>query len=225
MSDQRLRISVLLILASAVLFTACTRSASTPPPLTSEEPQAGPVDDTEATMDAVRSAILTQTAQVEGKGTVEGSPAPGTQVATSTPVLVGTPPTSTPTATPILEGVIDYEVQAGDWIWKIARKYGVDPQAIIDLSGLTAPNQLKPGMILKIPLSPPTATPPPATDAPEGTPQTETPAPSGKVHVVQAGEWIWQIARTYGVDPQAIIDANNLTDPSRIDIGQELIIP
>lgn len=221
MSDQRLRIPVLLILASFVLFTACTRSASTPPPITSEEPQVGPVDDTEATMDAVRSAILTQTAQVEGQGTVEGSPAPDT----STPVLVGTPPTSTPTATPILEGVIEYTVQAGDWIWKIARKYGVDPQAIIDLSGLTAPNQLKPGMVLKIPLSPPTATPPPATEAPAGTPQTETPVPSGVVHVVKAGEWIWQIARTYGVDPQAIIDANNLTDPSRIDIGQELIIP
>ncbi len=90
---------------------------------------------------------------------------------------------------------------------------------------MTAPSQLQPGMILKIPLSPPTATPPAPTEVPEGTPQTATPGPSGTVHVVQAGEWIWQIARTYGVDPQAIIDANNLTDPSRISPGQELIIP
>ncbi len=225
MSDQRLRFPVFLILVSIVLFTACTRSASTPPPVSSEEPQDELVDDTQATMDAVRSAILTQTAQVEVDEPLEGSPAPDTTPATSTPVLVGTPPTTIPTATPILEGVIEYTVQSGDWIWKIARQYGVDPQAIIDLNNMTAPSQLQPGMILKIPLSPPTATPPAPTEVPEGTPQTATPGPSGTVHVVQAGEWIWQIARTYGVDPQAIIDANNLTDPSRISPGQELIIP
>ncbi|MCK4962485.1 MAG: LysM peptidoglycan-binding domain-containing protein, partial [Anaerolineales bacterium] len=39
------------------------------------------------------------------------------------------------------------------------------------------------------------------------------------------GEWIWQIARIYGVDPQDIIDANNLVNPRMIQPGQELIIP
>ncbi|NIS82639.1 MAG: hypothetical protein GTO14_21110, partial [Anaerolineales bacterium] len=76
MSDQRLRFPVFLILVSIVLFTACTRSASTPPPVSSEEPQDELVDDTQATMDAVRSAILTQTAQVEVDEPLEGSPAP-----------------------------------------------------------------------------------------------------------------------------------------------------
>jgi LysM repeat protein len=45
------------------------------------------------------------------------------------------------------------------------------------------------------------------------------------IHVVQPGEWLWEIARQYGVDPQAIIDANNLSDPGALTVGQELIIP
>jgi spore germination protein len=47
----------------------------------------------------------------------------------------------------------------------------------------------------------------------------------GQIHVVKLGEWIWQIARIYGVDPQAIIDANNLADPGLIFPGMELTIP
>jgi spore germination protein len=42
---------------------------------------------------------------------------------------------------------------------------------------------------------------------------------------VKPGEWVWQIARLYGVDPQAIIDANNLTNPGLIFPGMELVIP
>ena len=56
-----------------------------------------------------------------------------------------------------------------------------------------------------------------------GTPGTAV--PSGTVHIVQPGEWIWQIARIYGVDPQAIIDLNKLTSPATIYPGQELLIP
>lgn len=226
MSSRRLQILVLLILASFILVAACTRSASTPPPTTSEEPRSGPVDDTQATMDAVRSTILTQTAQAEASlGTEAATPEPETVSESSTPELVGTPPTFTPTATPTLGGVVEYTVQPGDWIWKIARTYGVDPQDIIDLNNMTSPSQLQPGMVLKIPLSSPPTVTPAASVTPGGTPSTGTPAPSGVVHVVKAGEWIWQIARNYGVDPQEIIDANNLTDPSRIYPGQELIIP
>ena len=47
----------------------------------------------------------------------------------------------------------------------------------------------------------------------------------GTVHVVQPGEWIWQIARTYAVDPNAIIEANDLVNPGLIFPGLELIIP
>jgi spore germination protein len=54
---------------------------------------------------------------------------------------------------------------------------------------------------------------------------TGTTVAGGTVHVVKPGEWIWQIARIYGVNPQAIIDANNLTNPALIFPGMELTIP
>jgi LysM repeat protein len=172
-------------------------------------------------MDAVRSAILTQTAQAAGGGlpTPTATPLPAETEETTTDD--GTPDADSPTATP-LAGEVEYTVQPGDWIFKIARQFNVDPQAIIDLNDLTNPSQLSPGMVLKIPTSttevePPSDVTPVATD---GTPTTGT-----TVHVVQPGEWIWQIARLYGVDPQAIIDANNLVDPSSISPGDELIIP
>ncbi|MEK6588341.1 MAG: LysM domain-containing protein, partial [Chloroflexota bacterium] len=57
------------------------------------------------------------------------------------------------------------------------------------------------------------------------TPLPGTRLPGGTIHVVKPGEWIWQIARIYGVDPQAIIDANNLANPALIFPGLELVIP
>jgi LysM repeat protein len=164
-------------------------------------------------MDAVRSAILTQTAQALGDTSATSTPTP---LPTSDPLVTATPEPDQPTAT--TEGQItEYTVLSGDWIFKIAREFGVDPQAIIDLNDLVNPAALEVGMVLQIPA---TDIAPPATA--DG---TETPVEGGTTHVVKSGEWIWQIARLYGVDPQDIIDANKLTSPATIYPGQELIIP
>lgn len=45
------------------------------------------------------------------------------------------------------------------------------------------------------------------------------------IHVVKAGESLWRIANTYRVSMASIIDVNELTDPSRLVIGQALVIP
>ncbi|GAP62946.1 hypothetical protein ARMA_1369 [Ardenticatena maritima] len=42
---------------------------------------------------------------------------------------------------------------------------------------------------------------------------------------MQEGEWLYAIARTYGVSPDAIIAANNLQPPYTVYPGQKLIIP
>jgi rare lipoprotein A len=45
-------------------------------------------------------------------------------------------------------------------------------------------------------------------------------------HTVQAGETVWGLAtRTYHVSPEAILQANNITDPTKLQIGQVLTIP
>lgn len=224
MANQRLRNLPTLLLIALFVFalTACTRSASTPPPATEETGPTGAQSETQATMDAVRSAILTQTAQAAEGGLPTATP---TEAPAETEETGETPVAADATATPLGQE-IEYVVQPGDWIFKIARDYNVDPQDIIDLNNLTAPGTLSPGMVLKIPVEGSSVSP---TAAPttEGTavPSTGTPTTGGTVHVVQPGEWIWQIARLYGVDPQAIIDANDLASPSTIYPGQELIIP
>jgi len=224
MANQRLRnlLSILAIALFVFTFSACTRSASTPPATTEEGDATGPQSETQATMDAVRSAILTQTAQAAEGGAPTPTPTEAPSEAQETPSSDGTADAAGATATPLGQE-IEYTVQAGDWIFKIAREFNVDPQDIIDLNNLGTSTPLMPGMVLKIPVQGTTTINPTVV----GTPATETGTPTSgsTVHVVQPGEWIWQIARLYGVDPQAIIDANNLTSPSNISPGDELIIP
>ncbi len=45
------------------------------------------------------------------------------------------------------------------------------------------------------------------------------------VHTVQAGETLHLIAQQYGVTVDAIVSANQLSDPDQIKVGQRLIIP
>jgi LysM repeat protein len=223
MANQRLRtlFSFLIIAVFVLALSACTRSASTPPPATEEGGVTGAQSETQATMDAVRSAILTQTAQAGEGGLPTATPTEAPAEAQETPGAGGTSVATSPTATPLGQE-IEYTVQPGDWIFKIAREFDVDPQEIIDLNNLTNPSQLSPGMVLKIPTEGTTVEP-----TVEGTAAAATGTPTGSttIHIVQPGEWIWQIARLYGVDPQTIIDANNLSSPSTISPGDELIIP
>ncbi len=61
--------------------------------------------------------------------------------------------------------------------------------------------------------------------APSTTPTSPpTSQPQYIIHVVQPGEWLYQIARTYGTTAQAIMAANGLTS-STIHPGQQLRIP
>jgi len=48
---------------------------------------------------------------------------------------------------------------------------------------------------------------------------------SGTVHVVQAGDTLYSIARRYGVTVDAIAAANGIVNPSLIYVGQRLVIP
>jgi murein DD-endopeptidase MepM/ murein hydrolase activator NlpD len=47
----------------------------------------------------------------------------------------------------------------------------------------------------------------------------------GVFHVVQRGQTLWRISRTYGVDVELLERANALEDGTLLDVGQRLFIP
>jgi LysM repeat protein len=67
-----------------------------------------------------------------------------------------------------------------------------------------------------------TSTPVSWTPAPTATP---TPTPTPIIYMVQAGDNLLGIARQYGVTVAALQEANAITDPRLLQIGQELVIP
>jgi LysM repeat protein len=67
-----------------------------------------------------------------------------------------------------------------------------------------------------------TFTPIPAT--PSDTP-TATITPTPIIYVIKAGDTLIPIARQFGVSVQEIQEVNGITDPRRLRIGQEIIIP
>lgn len=57
-------------------------------------------------------------------------------------------------------------------------------------------------------------------------PVSARPVVAGEIiHIVQPGQTLFSIARFYGVDMGALARANNIVNPSRIYIGQRLVIP
>ncbi|MBE2238147.1 MAG: lamin tail domain-containing protein [Caldilineaceae bacterium] len=84
---------------------------------------------------------------------------------------------------------------------------------------------------LTAPVIAPTFTSTPAAVAsPQSAPDAATPEATAatdaeEVYVVQAGDSLLAIAGRYGVTMQAVMDANNLTNPDFVFSGQRLVIP
>jgi LysM repeat protein len=110
----------------------------------------------------------------------------------------------TPISTPALETT--YVVQRGDNLYRISLMFNVSWTQIAEANGIVNPNQVYVGQVLKIPVS--------------------APGPGRQfAHVVQRGETLFQIAVRYGVPWQRVAQANNLTAPYVIYVGQSLVIP
>ena len=71
---------------------------------------------------------------------------------TATPVP-GTPPTPTPIPVPVSATIIEtYTVRYGDTLGAIAARYDLSIEDLMRLNGLTNPNALQIGQVLKIPV-------------------------------------------------------------------------
>ncbi len=117
-------------------------------------------------------------------------------------------------------------VQAGQTLWAIAQRHGVTVEALQAANGLSK-TLLDIGQRLMIPghaLIAAAAAPPPApVPAPAA---AVPPSPDRQLSlVVGDGETLWDLAQTYGVSVDAIVETNTLSNGNLIHPGQRLIIP
>lgn len=213
--SRKPKLAVTLAIVGAFALAACTRSASTPPPVPEGTGTSTPsgLTSQQMTMEAVRSALLTQTAQAGGENPTElpeqtaeptGTPLPPEATATtgvvSTPVIGAVPST--------------YTLQDGEHPYCIARRFDIDPNALLAVNGLDGSSLASPGMTLTIPQN---ADPFPGPRALRQHPASYT---------VQPGETIYAVACIFGdVYPIAIAQANGLSEPYSVSAGTVLQIP
>ena len=226
---------VLVLVLLAVALGSCSRSAEeravdTVVPeesLGTAEPGTGGVE-TPIPGETVVSAVTPpagagtavpqpQATQVPVGGT---QPAPTAVSAATQPAATAVPaatqPASQPSSPPATQsGTVVHTVQPGETLSSIARRYGTTWQAIAQANGLQNPNQIYAGQKLTI-----------TTSSSSG--GTSGGSTGCRVrHTVKQGEWVWQIARSYGANPYDILAANGLTVATANTIypGTVLCIP
>jgi len=217
------RLAAVALIGAALAIGACTRSASGAPTATGASgATTSPLTGQQATMEAVRSALLTQTAQaVQGGGGATATPTTGTGgVQTATPA-VGTPSTvvalatatRTPVPVPTLTVPSTYTLHEGEFPYCLARRFNRNPEDILAVNGLTNSSILSPGDTLTIPTS--------------GTfPGPRALLSHPTTYTVVGGDTIYSIACRFGdVDPMAIAAVNGLSSPYTLTPGTAIQIP
>jgi len=112
------------------------------------------------------------------------------------------------TVSPLPTHPADYLVQLGDTLSLIAQRFGTTVETIAQANGIVNPNLIIVGQSLTIPIT-----------------QGATPLPQTAIHVVQPGETLARIALRYNTTAWGIAQANNLSNPNVIYVGQRLVIP
>ena len=182
------------------------------------------------------------------------------QTTQAQPYVSNTQPQSatqtTPTSKPAQQTVnrtpskpLDYQVQRGDGLIKIARQYDMPVEALARANNLTPRSDLRVGQNITIPASNQvdalvrasgaTVAPPKQqtaqTDTPKATTQQSTqqtnPTPTATAptrqldYQVQRGDGLIKLARQYNVPVEALAQANNMSTSSNLQVGQSLTIP
>jgi LysM repeat protein len=158
--------------------------------------------------------------------------APGTSAG---PRILPTRP-DTPVASVLTsEGVKDvtpattYTVKSGDNFSTIAKRNGITVAQLTAANSLAPTSMLRPGQKLIIP-----GKVQPSAGAPEAAAKSAgmaasaavaRPAGEGSKYTVKAGDMLGTIARAHGVTVGDIAVANNISDPTKIRPGMELVIP
>ena len=108
-----------------------------------------------------------------------------------------------------------YVVKSGDSLTKIAQVNGVSLGSLLEANGLSKSSIIRPGQNLVIP---------------EGGASPAVVVPSIVVpsdaltHTVKKGDNLTRIAAIYGTTVKRVMELNGLSDPGKIQIGQNLIV-
>lgn len=207
---------------------AVTEPSSTPQP---EAPTLPPAT-TVPVVAALEPAAITQTAlvdQVVQTMTAQAAVASAGPAATVAPAATAVPQagaapaatvvpdatavpqaTAGPAATAVRPATaVKYTVQAGDWVYKIARAYGISVEELLAGNPGMDKDALVPGQVITIPAAGQVVIAPTNTT----------------VYTVQAGDTLFAIALRNNTTTAALATLNNITDPDTLAPGDVLRIP
>ncbi len=235
-NKQRVLLIISIFVISTMLISACTQSLSNAPaatptliptglfvsPFPSVENPMAMIEEFAKQTSAAQTTVanggtpVTPQAITTGEATaVPTSLTPSTPTnAVATTAVIATP--SGPTTTPVPAGVrpATYTLQVGEFPYCIARRFNVDPDALLSASGLTSPDVYYAGLKLTIPQS--GSFPGGASLAVHPTTYT----------VASSDETLYSIACKYGdVDPAAIASTNGIALSAKLTAGQQIKIP
>lgn len=114
-----------------------------------------------------------------------------------------------------------YTVQKGDYLSKIAGRYGVTTREIMELNGLKSADKIREGQVLVLPAG---ASKQPGQPVKKPVQPPVASAAGMEVYTVQNGDCLSKVAVRCGTTVQALRNQNKLTG-DRIYVGQQLLVP
>jgi LysM repeat protein len=170
-----------------------------------------------ATQTAMATQGLTTGVPQASESTPEAAPETGLP---STPVNVQPPPPAVPTSEPLIApsatpGIpASYTLHKGEFPYCIARRFNIDPGALLRANGLTSYSVYYAGMVLNIPQNA------------SGFPGSRALRPHPATYTVRPGDTLYSIACAFGdADPNAIAYVNSLDQKGNVSPGDILQIP
>jgi LysM repeat protein len=125
-----------------------------------------------------------------------------------------------------------YTLRPGDNLTRIAARYGTSVDAILAANGVANPNRIYAGQSILIPTGDDTSAVQAEAPASDDTSLADAPSASDDssavdptTYTVQRGDSAIKIARLFGIDEGSLLDANGITNPNRVYVGQVLTIP
>lgn len=91
------------------------------------------------------------------------------------------------------------EVQKGDTLYSLSRKYKVPLRGIIEVNNLSAPYSLNVGQVLSFPIK--------------------------RTYTVAKGDTLYSISKKYNIDMTSLSHLNDLSSPYTLNVGQTLELP